>query len=238
MFLAQNGHVVYIRLVVIIPDSFFDATKVIHMPMPVFELEQLFGSQTRARLLALFLLHPTTAFFVRELTRRIDAQLNSVRRELKNLLDLELVIEKEGSGKTVEKKSVFSQKKKFYIANSKSILFEDLRSLFRKIQILLKQSLVKEIEHQGTLDYLAFTGRFVDSKNTQNPIQTDLFIVGSIDQKVLQKLIGGLEIDIGHEINYTLLPKEEFLYRKQVSDRFLSSILGSEKVVMVNRLGI
>ena len=54
----------------------------------------------------------------------------------------------------------------------------------------------------------------------------------------LQKLIGELEVDLGHEINYTLLPKEEFLYRKQVSDRFLASILGSEKVVMVNRLGV
>ena len=208
------------------------------MSTPVFELEQLFGSQTRARLLSLFLLHPTTSFFVRELTRRIDAQLNSVRRELKNLIDLELIMEREVGEKGGEKKSPLSQKKKYYIANAESVLFEDLKSLFKKVQILLKQSLVREIEHQGTLDYLAFTGRFVDSKALPSTIPTDMFIVGNIDQKVLQKLIGELEVDLGHEINYTLLPKEEFLYRKQVSDRFLASILGSEKVVMVNRLGV
>lgn len=208
------------------------------MSTPVFELEQLFGSQTRARLLALFLLHPTTAFFVRELTRRIGAQLNSVRRELKNLIDLGIIEERADAEKPKEKKSSLSQKKKFYIANTDSLLFEDLRSLLKKVQILLKQSLVREIERQGSLDYLAFTGRFVNSKSALSSVPTDMFIVGNIDQKILQKMIGELEIDLGHEINYTLLPKEEFLYRKQVSDRFLSSILGSEKVVMVNRLGV
>lgn len=208
------------------------------MSTPVFGLEQLFGSQTRARLLALFLLHPTTAFFVRELTRRIGAQLNSVRRELKNLIDLGIIEERADAEKPKEKKSSLSQKKKFYIANTDSLLFEDLRSLLKKVQILLKQSLVREIERQGSLDYLAFTGRFVDSKISSSSVPTDMFIVGSIDQKILQKMIGELEIDLGHEINYTLLPKEEFLYRKQVSDRFLSSILGSEKVVMVNHLGV
>ena len=53
-----------------------------------FRVEQLFGSRTRARLLTLFLENADRAFYVRELTRRIDTQLNSVRRELKNLVDV------------------------------------------------------------------------------------------------------------------------------------------------------
>ena len=57
-----------------------------------FRLEQLFGSKTRARLLGIFLQHPQDFFYVRELTRKIGAQLNSVRRELKNLIDIGLVI--------------------------------------------------------------------------------------------------------------------------------------------------
>ena len=51
-----------------------------------FRIEQLFGSKTRARLLTLFG-ECRPGVCVRELTRRIDAQLNSVRRELKNLVD-------------------------------------------------------------------------------------------------------------------------------------------------------
>jgi predicted transcriptional regulator len=49
-------------------------------------LEQLFGSRTRVKLLGLFLRYPRDPMFVRELTRKIDTQINGVRRELANLL--------------------------------------------------------------------------------------------------------------------------------------------------------
>ncbi|KKW33221.1 MAG: polymerase subunit beta protein [Candidatus Uhrbacteria bacterium GW2011_GWA2_53_10] len=202
------------------------------MSKPGFKLEQLFGSQTRARLLGLFLLHPTSAFFVRELTRKIGAQLNSVRRELKNLVELGLVAEQVAS-EASKKSTSLAEKKKYYTVNVQSILYEDLRSLFSKVQILLKQNLVQEIEQKGIVEYLVFTGRFLGA-----PVATDVLIVGDLDQKNLQKVMSQFETELGQEINYTLLPKEEFLYRRQVSDRFLLSILESDKVVMVNRLKI
>src|SRR5262249_43307158 len=49
-------------------------------------IEQLFGSKTRVKLLQLFYSNPNRAFYVREITRKIDEQINSVRRELSNLL--------------------------------------------------------------------------------------------------------------------------------------------------------
>lgn len=197
-----------------------------------FKLEQLFGSKTRARLLALFLQHPDDAFFVRELTRKIGAQLNSVRRELKNLQEIGLVSEQENSEK--KKSSSLAEKKKFYIANKDFVLFKDLRGLFTKVHILLKNSLVQEIDDKGDIHFFAFTGAFVDDDN----VPTDLIIVGSIDQKALQTVISKFEEEMSHEINYTLMPKDEFLYRHQVSDRFLSSILDAKKVVVINRLNI
>ena len=48
-------------------------------------MEQLFGSKTRVKLLQLFFRNPNRAFYVREITRKIDEQINSVRRELANL---------------------------------------------------------------------------------------------------------------------------------------------------------
>ena len=95
-----------------------------------FKLEQMFGSKTRARLMALFLQQPQDTFFVRELTRRIDAQLNSVRRELKNLVQLGFLSEKQGLQKESNR---LSDKKKYYCVNQEFILFEDLRSLFQKV---------------------------------------------------------------------------------------------------------
>ena len=48
-------------------------------------LEQLFGSKTRVRILRLFLNNPSQPYYLRELTRKLKSQLNSVRREINNL---------------------------------------------------------------------------------------------------------------------------------------------------------
>jgi len=197
-----------------------------------FRIEQLFGSKTRARLLGLFLENPEQSFFVRELTRKIDAQLNSVRRELQNLIELGLVVE--SVNQETGKSKALSERKKFYLVNTNFLLFHDLRNLFRKIQILLKQSLVQEIQSRGDVDLLVFTGRFVDNQE----VQTDILIVGAIDQKALQKIVSEFESELGYEINYTLMTKDEFNYRRQITDRFLFAILGGEKVVMVDKLGV
>ena len=48
-------------------------------------IEKLFGSKTRAKLLELFFSNVNKSYYVREITRVIDEQINSVRRELINL---------------------------------------------------------------------------------------------------------------------------------------------------------
>ena len=54
-------------------------------------IEQLFGSKTRVKLLQLFYSNPNRSFYVREITRKIDEQINSVRRELSNLLNIGII---------------------------------------------------------------------------------------------------------------------------------------------------
>ncbi len=196
-----------------------------------FRVEQLFGSKTRARLLNVFVQNPEERFFVRELTRRIDAQLNSVRRELENLMNMgfiqEVVMTEEHRGRKSP-----NEKKRYYQANAQFELFTDLRSLLKKVQLMVKKNLVQDIDEHGSVLLLILTGRFVDAKE----IPVDLLIVGDIDEKDLQKLLHAFEIEFGQEVNFTALSKEEFFYRKQVSDKFLTSILKADHVVMINRL--
>ncbi len=54
-------------------------------------IDALFGSKTRVKLLHLFLNHPGQSFYVREITRVIDEQINSVRRELANMLEVGVI---------------------------------------------------------------------------------------------------------------------------------------------------
>ena len=54
-------------------------------------IDSLFGSKTRVKLLHLFLNNPEKSFYVREITRMIDEQINSVRRELANMVSVGIV---------------------------------------------------------------------------------------------------------------------------------------------------
>ncbi|MBI2484555.1 hypothetical protein HYW18_00105 [Candidatus Uhrbacteria bacterium] len=193
-----------------------------------FRLEQLFGSKTRARLLGVFLNNADKRFFVRELTRKIDAQLNSVRREIQNLVELGLVKE---SGQDQNGKKT-SENKKFFQANADSLLYHDLRALLQKVQVLLKKNLVSEIDQKGKLLYVALTGKFVQEPD----VPVDLIVVGTMDQKDLQGIVRRFEQELGEEVNYTFMPKDEYMYRKQITDKFLSSILDANKIVMIDRL--
>jgi uncharacterized linocin/CFP29 family protein len=62
-------------------------------------------------------------------------------------------------------------------------------------------------------------------------------IVGNLDLEKLQQAIKNFELQIGREINYTFMPKDEFAYRQEVKDRFLSSLLTSDKIVLINTTG-
>lgn len=199
-----------------------------------FRIEQLFGSRTRARLLAIFLENADRAFYVRELTRRIDAQLNSVRRELKNLVDIGIVFEVDGKILPTENTKEEEKKgeKKFYRVNPAFPLFDDLRSVMRKAAVFMHQSIVHALQKKGEVDLVLVTGRFLDVPD----VPTDVFIVGNIEAEEVALAVREFEREIAREVNFTAMTREEFLYRQEVGDRFLATILGAKHVILWNKI--
>lgn len=191
-----------------------------------FRIEQLFGSRTRARLLSVFLEHADRAFYVRELARRVDAQINAVRRELKNLLAIGIVIE----GEEVE--STDKENKRFYRADAAFPLFDDLKAVMKKAAVLMNRTLIDALKVAGPLDLVLLTGKFTESAN----IPTDILIVGDLPPEAVQKAIQEFECEIGREVNYTFMPREEFRYRSDVGDRFLSTLLSGKRIVLLDEL--
>ena len=202
-----------------------------------FKIEHLFGSKTRVRLMNLFLEHPERPLYVREVTRKIDAQLNSVRRELQNLIELGIL--KEIEGKIIdterdedEKELKKTDKKKYYVVNQACPFFEELRGIMKKSAVMMNRSLVKQLEKEGRVDLLILTGRFIDNDS----VASDILVIGEIDPEKLQNAIGEFEKELAREINYTYMPREEYTYRAEVKDRFLMSLLETDKVVLVNKI--
>lgn len=199
-------------------------------------LEQLFGSKTRVKLLKLFLSNPDNSYFVRELTRRTHTQINSIRRELENLEEIGILTSSEdglssASGKSHKKHKPKGQKR-YYRTKTSSLMYTELRALFLKADLLIEKKFVERLKKLGNFIYLALTGVFVGLKE----MPVDILIVGRINHDKLSALVKNFERETGKKINYTLMSQKEFYYRKNVTDRFLYTILENKKIVVVDRL--
>lgn len=214
-------------------------------------LEQIFGSRTRTKLLKIFFLNPDKPFFIRELTRRIDTQINSVRRELQNLVECGIISETlQGADKKGEsydsskardaqhkKGSTHdssAQLKKYFIVNQNFILYEQLKEVFVKSPLLVQDVFLREAKTMGTIEYAIMTGYFLQVENT--PV--DLFLVGDIQKGKLLKFIQSIEKEFEREVKYTTMTHDEFEYRKSLGDRFLFTILEGKKIVLIDSLDV
>jgi len=183
-------------------------------------LEQLFGSRTRNKLLYLFLENPETRFFVREITRAINERINSVRRELDNLKKFGLVVSDEES------------QKKFYRVDKSFVLFSELKTLIEKSKLLAEKVVSGKVKKLDGIKYLALSGQLVGEKD----LPTDVLLVGQISDEQLQKFVKDLERVYRLSVRYTHLTTKEFNLRKQMTDKFLYTVLNSPKIELVNRL--
>ncbi|NIM47615.1 MAG: hypothetical protein GTN40_05690 [Candidatus Aenigmarchaeota archaeon] len=194
--------------------------------------EQLFGSKTRVKLLNLFFTNPNRSFYVREITRTINEQINSVRRELENLKKLNLVRNKEKAHKLY-----YSLNPKFKFTDEFKKIFNRIEKVDREIveeaaSATSEEKLAKEFKKIGKVSYASLGGYYV-----QNPhSEIDIFIVGKVDRRPLKKLITRLETEAGRELNYCLITQEEFNYRQMLYDRFLTEILNSPKIILIDEL--
>ena len=193
-------------------------------------LEQLFGSKTRTKLLIFFLINNEKSYYIRELTRTLCSQINSIRREIENLKNFGILTE---AAKDLEQKSRkdFKQRKYFQV-NTNFILYNELKSLILKSQLMSRKNLIEKIIKSGNISYLVLTGFFVSSADSP----TDILIVGKINKKIVNKIIGKLEKEFNKNINYTVISKTEFFYRKDITDKFLYNILEGKKIVIVDKL--
>lgn len=188
-------------------------------------IDALFGSKTRVKLLHLFLNNPGKSFYVREITRLIDEQINSVRRELSNMLNVGII------------KSDTADNKLYYEVNQRFEHYVPLRAIFGN-DIDGGDTVVKTtpstLDWQGKLDELGgikiavLSGVFVqDSAGS-----VDLLLVGKTAQGKLKAFIKTLEKKEGRELNYSIMPYDEFYYRLSIRDRFITEILASKHTIL------
>jgi len=101
-------------------------------------LSQLFGSDARVKILNIFLTKPDGQYYLRQLARDLELQVNSVRRELLNLEQIGLII-------PVVNEETKSKEKKYYAVSRDFLLFNEIKSLFIKAQLLSTRDFAENV---------------------------------------------------------------------------------------------
>ena len=197
------------------------------------QLTILFGSKTRVKLLRHFLRDPGQKYYVRELTRMLNDHINAIRHELGNLETAGLVSKKKSQGKL------------YYRLNQGAPGINELKLLFTDQQTAPAQ--VEEVAQRqfsgvraaeaapapelGDIRLLIQNGKFVGSQEAP----ADLLIVGELDDDLFSDYLKGLENRYG-EIKYTVMTETEYVYRRQLFDRFITLMLSHPNKIVINRL--
>lgn len=195
-------------------------------------MEQLFGSKTRVKLLNLFFKNPNRSYYVREITRKIDEQINSVRRELANMLSIGIVTSENRNNRL------------YYEVNQKYEHYDALKALFAegKIKVSKEASattkaegdMVQTIKGLGAVDVLIYMGSF--TQDTMTGI--DVLVVGDVNKTQVHNFIADLEDEEGREIKYAVMPTDEFKYRRDVNDRFITMVDAARKTIIHDPQGL
>ncbi len=192
-------------------------------------LEHFFGSKTRLKLLKVFFRSPERPFFVRELARLVETQLNAVRRELENLERMDLLTPVPFDEVAIHDGG--TERSKFYRLNTLAPLYPELRALLMKGEMLLEQELIDELkEKAGDITLFFLTGIFTH----ETDVSTDILLVGKLKPLVVNKLIKRYEEETDKEVRYTLMDEREFKDRREIGDRFLFTVFESKHIPVIN----
>lgn len=194
-------------------------------------IDKLFGSKTRVKLLHLFLNHPGQSFYVREITRLIDEQINSVRRELSNMLEVGVITSDTGDNKL------------YYEVNQRYEYYTALRAIFAgetidatKPSVAADESSVNEqylstIAGISALRLAILSGVLVRGSTSS----VDVLLVGNLPTAKVKSAIAIIEKLEGREINYSVMSYDDFYYRLSVRDKFITEILTSKHSVAIDK---
>ncbi|MBI4433815.1 hypothetical protein HY632_03510, partial [Candidatus Uhrbacteria bacterium] len=162
-------------------------------------LEHLFGSRTRVKMLRVFLGNPGSSYYVRELARKVGAQIHAVRRELENLERLHII---RGTDQPeTNTPALRAQLRKYYTLEENFFLVNELRALVLKSQFLLEEEFTRRVRQLGEIRYFVLLGSFVGAADSA----VDVFIVGRLNRNRLAELMADFERELGNPLNYAVI---------------------------------
>lgn len=184
------------------------------------DLGDIITSKVRVKILNLFLSNLKELYHVRGIVREISEEINAVRREL-DKMEKSGILKKESRGNRV-----------YYWLRTDYPLFGDLLSITAK-STGIGNAIIQNRNKIGKVAYVMFSGRFARGKPRKKEDDVDILIVGEVVLPELAMIIRTEESKRNMEINYTVMSREEFDFRKKRRDPFLLGILAGSRTMII-----
>lgn len=190
-------------------------------------LSKLFGSETKVKVMRLFLFNPERLFATKDVVERVKEHPSRVRKEVS-------VLEKIG----MVKRRVISKKGRsghgFMLDPTFSYMIP-LKNFLINVEPLNQKEIIRRISKLGNIKLIITSGVFMQESESR----ADLLIVGDhVKRTTLENTIKTLESEIGKELRYAYFTTEDFKYRLSMFDKLTRDILDYPHRKVLNRLGI
>ncbi len=188
-------------------------------------LQKPFGTNSRLKLLRLFLFNPKSTFSLAEAAERSQCKISEVRSEFAVFLQIGLI--KKARRGSVAAARYHLNPNFEYTLELQNLLLNTSHHAAELYDYLRGTGAIKLIIIAGV-----FLGEWEDSR-------LDLFVVGERlnDRKMLTQ-VRKLESELGKELRYAALSSEQFLYRLGMNDHLLKDIFDYPHTIIFDKLNI
>lgn len=183
------------------------------------EIQLLFRSRARVRILLRLLLHSGTDHYQRELARATDLPVRAVQREVATLTGIGLV------------SSRLRGRRRYYQVVVGHPFYRELKALFVKVG-LVGPRLGSAARWKNGVRAAFLFGSFATGEE-QPGSDVDLLVVGSIDEEKLDEILAEAPIRGERELNPMLYTEESFRHELAKGDPFLRRVLGGPKIFLI-----
>lgn len=185
--------------------------------MKKIDLEKIFWSKCRKKILEKFLLEYESGnlegFYMRELSRELDEQINSIKRELDSLAEMWIL-----KPKLITKKKVFYLNKNFFLLDEFKSIFVKNFDPIPKLKAYFKGTRNLELVMINS----SLQNRLLEGSNNV----VDILIIWEIDKLDFGETLAKIFFD--RKIKYATLSREDFYKRLEFNDKLILDILSQE----------
>jgi len=176
--------------------------------------------EVRKKVLSLLLDDPNQSWYLRDIARKTDCALGTVRRELAGLAKTKIVIKNKDGNRT------------YYRVNTACSFFPELTGLLRKTTgvVDVLQSALRPISKKVKVAFIY--GSFAKgSEKTESDL--DLIVIGSCSFEKVIDVLADTQSKIGRDVNPTVCPITEWRNKIIRKNHFVTSVLKSHKIFLI-----